>query len=262
MTLLPVSAATLATTTVDYRHEYRLRDRTHYDKLGLSTTLPNNMFIGIETKYKTGGADPKDKFYNDTVLNVVEVTFLKSYYWGKWTLSPFIQPEFNSARTEWKFGVAPWYKINDRWVIGGLYRLELTDYAHEDKCRTGGIDYCDTDRHRTANRFDIYLRNKSDRLTTTYKLVYKHADAKLYAKSTMIMSRSCSSITRSATIAPGCRTLPSAISAARRPPANASCVCAPAFSTTTVNRCSGGQPCPPRRGLALRQLAQVLENLT
>jgi hypothetical protein len=115
------------------------------------------------------------------VLNVVEVTFLKSWYWGNWTLSPFIQPEFNSSRTEWKFGVAPWYKINDRWSVGGLYRLELTDYAHDDHCRTGGIDYCDTDRHRTANRFDLYLRNKTDRLTTTYKLVYKHADAKLFA---------------------------------------------------------------------------------
>lgn len=179
--LLCSSAAALATATVDYRHEYRLRDRTHYDKLGLSTTLPDNMFLGVETKFKTGGADPKDKYYNDTVLNVVEVTFLKSYYWGNWTVSPFIQPEFNSSRTEWKFGVAPWYKFNDRWSLGGLYRLELTDYAHDDQCRTGGIDYCDTGRHRTANRFDLYLRNKSDRLTTTYKLVYKHADAKLFA---------------------------------------------------------------------------------
>jgi len=80
--LLCSSAAALATATVDYRHEYRLRDRTHYDKLGLSTTLPDNMFLGVETKFKTGGADPKDKYYNDTVLNVVEVTFLKSYYWG------------------------------------------------------------------------------------------------------------------------------------------------------------------------------------
>ncbi|MDQ0631425.1 hypothetical protein QFZ44_004001 [Pantoea agglomerans] len=105
--LLCSSAAALATATVDYRHEYRLRDRTHYDKLGLSTTLPDNMFLGVETKFKTGGADPKDKYYNDTVLNVVEVTFLKSYYWGNWTVSPFIQPEFNSSRTEWKFGVAP-----------------------------------------------------------------------------------------------------------------------------------------------------------
>jgi len=40
----------------------------------------------------------------------------------------------NSSRTEWNFGVAPWYKINDRWSVGGLYRLELTDYAHEDQC--------------------------------------------------------------------------------------------------------------------------------
>ena len=77
--------------------------------------------------------------------------------------------------------MAPGYKINDRWSVGELYRLELTDYAHEDRCRTGGIDYYDTDRHRTTNRFDLYLRNKSDRLTTTYKLVYKHADAKLFA---------------------------------------------------------------------------------
>lgn len=179
--LLCSSAAALATATVDYRHEYRLRDRTHYDKLGLSTTLPDNMFLGVETKFKTGGANPKDKYYNDTVLNVVEVTFLKSYYWGNWTVSPFIQPEFNSSRTEWKFGVAPWYKFNNRWSLGGLYRLELTDYAHDNQCRTGGIDYCDTDRHRTANRFNLYLRNKSNRLTTTYKLVYKHADAKLFA---------------------------------------------------------------------------------
>ena len=93
VTLLCTSAAALATATVDYRHEYRLRDRTHYDKLGLSTTLPDNMFLGVETKFKTGGADPKDKYYNDTVLNVVEVTFLKSYYRGNWTLSPFIQPD-------------------------------------------------------------------------------------------------------------------------------------------------------------------------
>ena len=45
--LLCSSAAALATATVDYRHEYRLRDRTHYDKLGLSTTLPDNMFLGV-----------------------------------------------------------------------------------------------------------------------------------------------------------------------------------------------------------------------
>jgi len=79
-TLLLSAATALATATVDYRHEYRLRDRTHYGKLGLSTTLPDNMFLGVETKFKTGGEDPKDKYYNDTVLNVVEVTFLKSYY--------------------------------------------------------------------------------------------------------------------------------------------------------------------------------------
>lgn len=90
----------MATTTVDYRHEYRLRDRTHYDKLDLCTALLDNRFPGVETKFKTGGADPKDKYYNDTVLNVVEVTFLKSYHWGNWTLSAFIQPEFNSVRTE------------------------------------------------------------------------------------------------------------------------------------------------------------------
>ena len=77
--------------------------------------------------------------------------------------------------------MAPWYKINDRGSVGGLYRHELTDYAHDDQCRTGGIDYCDTDRHRTANRFDLYLRNKTDGLTTTCKLVYKHVDAKLFA---------------------------------------------------------------------------------
>lgn len=76
--------------------------------------------------------------------------------------------------------MAPWYKINDRWSVGGLYRLELTDYARANQCRTGGINYCDTDRHRTANRFDL-LRNKTDRLTTPYKRVYKYADAKLFA---------------------------------------------------------------------------------
>nr|MBA2816435.1 UDP-N-acetylmuramate:L-alanyl-gamma-D-glutamyl-meso-diaminopimelate [Candidatus Pantoea persica] len=138
LTLLLGSTAARATASVDYR----LRDRTYYDKLGLSTTLPQDMFIGVGTKFKTGGTDPKDKFYNDTVLNVVEVTFLKFYHRGNWALSPFIQPEFNSARTEWIFGFAPWYKINDSWYLGGLCRLELTDYAHEEKCDTGGIDYC------------------------------------------------------------------------------------------------------------------------
>ncbi len=75
------------------------------------------MFIGVETKFKAGGADPKDKFYNDTVLNVVEVTFLKLYFWRNWTLSPFIQPEFNSALTEWKFGKRPSIKLTTSSIL-------------------------------------------------------------------------------------------------------------------------------------------------
>ncbi len=30
----------LSNVSMDYRHEYRLRDRTHYDKLTLATQLP------------------------------------------------------------------------------------------------------------------------------------------------------------------------------------------------------------------------------
>lgn len=167
--------------TIDYRHGYRLRDRTHYDKLALGASLPDNWAFNVETKFKTGGPDPKDKYYNDVVLNVVEMTLLKTFSYGNWTLSPFIQPEFSSVRTEWKFGVAPWYKINDSWSIGGLYRLELSDYAHDGQCGEAGHDYCSLDKHRTVNRFDVYFRYRWDDLTTTYKYIYMHGDDKLFA---------------------------------------------------------------------------------
>lgn len=104
--------------SMDYRHEYRTRDMTHYDKLTLSTQLPANYFFAAETKFKTGGKNVKNKYYNDTVLNAVEMTLGKKIIIGNWTVSPIIQPEFNSTRTEWKFGVSPWYKINNRWSVG------------------------------------------------------------------------------------------------------------------------------------------------
>ncbi|WP_411571067.1 oligogalacturonate-specific porin KdgM family protein [Pectobacterium cacticida] len=171
----------LRNVSMDYRHEYRLRDRTHYDKLSLATQLPNDFSFAVETKFKTGGSDPKDKYYNDTVLNAVEMTLAKKYYVGNWTITPLFQPEFNSSRTEWKVGVSPWYKINDSWSVGGLYRLELTDYAHDDRCNQAGRFYCSTDKHRTVNRVDGYLRYRWDNLSTTYKIIYKYGDAKMFS---------------------------------------------------------------------------------
>ncbi|MFE8146347.1 oligogalacturonate-specific porin KdgM family protein [Brenneria goodwinii] len=171
----------LRNVSMDYRHEYRLRDRTHYDKLTLATQLPNNYSFAVETKFKTGGANVKDKAYNDPVLNAVEMTLAKKYQFGNWTISPLFQPEFNSTRTEWKFGVSPWYKINDSWSIGGLYRLELTDYAHDGKCTTVGT-VCTTNKHRTVNRVDGYLRYSINDLTTTYKIIFQYGDENLFAK--------------------------------------------------------------------------------
>lgn len=176
-----IQAEAVKDVTVDYRHGYRLRDRTHYDKLALGANLPDNYAFIVETKFKTGGPDPKDKFYYDTVLNVVEMTLLKTFNYGNWTVSPFIQPEFSSVRTEWKFGVAPWYKINDSWSLGGLYRLELSDYAHDSQCNDVGHDNCSLDRHRTVNRFDAYFRYRLENLISTYKFIYMHGDDKLFA---------------------------------------------------------------------------------
>lgn len=167
----------LRNVSFDYRHEYRLRDRTHYDKLTLSTQLPQNFSFAVETKFKTGGSDVKDKYYQDPVLNAVEMTLAKKYSFGNWTISPLFQPEFNSTRTEWKVGISPWYKINDSWSVGGLYRLELTDYAHG----KSGCANCSGNKHRTVNRVDGYLRYNVDNLTTTYKLIYQHGDENLFA---------------------------------------------------------------------------------
>ncbi|MBS1204038.1 MAG: KdgM family transporter [Proteobacteria bacterium] len=167
----------LRNVSLDYRHEYRLRDRTHYDKLTLATQLPQDFSFAVETKFKTGGADIKDKYYEDPVLNAVEMTLAKKYSFGNWTISPLLQPEFNSTRTEWKVGISPWYKINERWSVGGLYRLELTDYAHDNS----GCANCSTNRHRTVNRVDGYLRYNIANLTTTYKLIYQHGDENLFA---------------------------------------------------------------------------------
>lgn len=168
---------TLRNVSMDYRHEYRLRDRTHYDKLTLATQLPKNFSFAVETKFKTGGFDVKDKYYTDPVLNAVEMTLARKYTVGNWTISPLFQPEFNSTRTEWKFGVSPWYKINDSWSIGGLYRLELTDYAHDDS----SCSNCSSNKHRTVNRVDCYLRYRWDDITTTYKIIYQHGDENLFA---------------------------------------------------------------------------------
>ena len=68
--------------SLDYRHEYRVRDRTHYDKLNMSAALPDNYNFAIETKYKTGGNDPQDKWYDDPVINAVELTLSKSFTFG------------------------------------------------------------------------------------------------------------------------------------------------------------------------------------
>ncbi|MDX5628235.1 MULTISPECIES: oligogalacturonate-specific porin KdgM family protein [unclassified Brenneria] len=171
----------LRNVSMDYRHEYRLRDRTHYDKLTLATQLPNDFSFAVETKFKTGGSNVKDKAYKDPVLNAVEMTLAKKYQFGNWTISPLFQPEFNSTRTEWKFGVSPWYKINDSWSVGGLYRLELTDYAHDSECTKVGT-VCTTNKHRTVNRVDGYLRYRNGDLTTTYKIIFQHGDENLFAK--------------------------------------------------------------------------------
>lgn len=167
----------LRNVSVDYRHEYRIRDRTHYDKLSLATQLPKNFSFAVENKFKMGGSDVKDKYYSDPVLNAVEMTLAKKYSFGSLTISPLFQPEFNSTRTEWKVGVSPWYKINDSWSVGGLYRLELTDYAHDNS----GCANCSTNRHRTVNRMDGYLRYNIANLTTTYKLIYQLGDENLFA---------------------------------------------------------------------------------
>lgn len=171
----------LRNVSMDYRHEYRLRDRTHYDKLTLATQLPNNFSFAVETKFKTGGSNVKDQAYKDPVLNAVEMTLAKKYQFGNWTISPLFQPEFNSTRTEWKVGVSPWYKFNDNWSAGGLYRLELTDYAHENECKKAGTA-CTTNKHRTVNRVDGYLRYRTGDLTTTYKIIFKHGDENLFNK--------------------------------------------------------------------------------
>lgn len=163
--------------SLDYRHEYRTRDRTHYDKLNMSAKLPKDFNFSIETKYKTGTKDTKDKMYSDPVLNAVELTLSKAFYFDNFKISPLIQPEFNSERTEWKFGFSPWYTINSHWAIGGLYRLELTDYANDPDCGYNGDKSCSTDKHRTVNRGDFYIRYSYDRFSTTYKFVYKHGDA-------------------------------------------------------------------------------------
>lgn len=163
--------------TMDYRHEYRLRDRTHYDKLTLAAQLPANYSFAVETKFKTGGSNARDKFYTDPVLNAVEMTLAKKYSFGNWSISPLFQPEFNSTRTEWKVGVSPWYKFNDSWSIGGLYRLELTDYAHDNNSCAN----CSSNKHRTVNRFDAYFRYNWENLTTTYKIIYMHGDEDLFA---------------------------------------------------------------------------------
>lgn len=170
----------LTKVTLDYRHQYNVRDQLHYDRLLMATTLPDNYSFAVETKFKTGGANAVDKYYQDEVLNAVEMTLAKTYRVGNWKISPLFQPEFNSTRTEWKFGVSPWYTINDHWAIGGLYRLELTDYAHDSTCNTVGV-VCTTNKHRTANRVDGYLRYSQDDWSATYKLIYTHADEKLFA---------------------------------------------------------------------------------
>lgn len=167
---------TLYNPSIDYRHEYRTRDRTHFDKLTLATKLPNNYSFAVETKFKTGGSSPQDKYYNDTVLNAVEMTLAKRYNFNKLSITPLFQPEFNSSRTEWKFGVSPWYTINENWAVGGLYRLELTDYAHDNS----GCANCSLNKHRTVNRIDGYLRYNYGDLTTTYKLIYQLGDEILF----------------------------------------------------------------------------------
>jgi len=164
--------------SIDYRHEYRTRDRNHYDKLTLATKLPDNYSFAVETKFKTGGKDTKDKYYYDPVLNAVEMTLAKKFTFGNWSISPLFQPEFNSTRTEWKFGVSPWYKVNESWSVGGLYRLELTDYAHDN----ASCANCTTNKHRTVNRVDGYIRYRWNDLSTTYKIIYMHGDERLFAK--------------------------------------------------------------------------------
>lgn len=184
LTVIPFTQASAESlinkVSFDYRHDYRARDRTHYDKLTFAAQLPENFSFAVETKFKTGGANTKDKYYNDTVLNAVEMTLAKKYQFGNLSISPLFQPEFNSTRTEWKFGVSPWYKINDSWSIGGLYRIELTDYAHDDVCNTVGT-VCTTNKHRTVNRVDGYLRYRFNDLVTTYKIIYMHGDEDLFA---------------------------------------------------------------------------------
>ncbi len=160
----------------DYRHEYRVHDRTHYDKLTFAAQLPRDFMFAVETKFKTGGSTPKDKVYRDTVLNAVEMTLAKKYTFDDLSVSLLFQPEFNSTRTEWKVGVSPWYKFNDRWSLGGLYRLEVMDFAHD----TSGCANCSTNKSRTSNRFDIYLRNRWGNLTTTYKYIHIFSDEVLY----------------------------------------------------------------------------------
>ncbi|MGR7213989.1 oligogalacturonate-specific porin KdgM family protein [Klebsiella aerogenes] len=168
--------------TFDYRHEYKTRDRTHYDRLVMAAKLPSDWSFGVETKFRSGGHDTKDKAYQDPVLNAVEMTLAKSYYIGNWKLTAiFLQPEFNSQRTEWKTGISPWYTFNDHWAMGGLYRLELTDYAHDDDCISNGDTYCSTGKHKTVNRTDWYLRYTNGRFATTYKFIYKHGDKIMFA---------------------------------------------------------------------------------
>lgn len=166
--------------SLDYRHEYRVRDRTHYDKLNMSAALPGNYNFAIETKYKTGGDDPQDKWYDDPVINAVELTLSKSFTFGNFKIAPLIQPEFNSERTEWKFGFVPWYTFNENWAVGGMYRFEMTDYANDPDCGYNGDKSCSTNKHRTVNRGDLYLRYTLDRFSTTYKFIYKHGDEILW----------------------------------------------------------------------------------
>lgn len=170
----------LTNVSFDYRHEYRVRDRTHFDRLLFSTTLPANYSFSADVKFKTGGSNPVDKYYQDEVLNAVEMTLAKTYQVGNWKIIPLIQPEFNSSRTEWKFGVSPWYTINEHWSIGGLYRLELTDYAHDSVCDTVGV-VCTTNRHRTVNRVDGYFSYSQDDWQLVYKIIYQHGDEDLFA---------------------------------------------------------------------------------
>ncbi|MEI6859465.1 MAG: oligogalacturonate-specific porin KdgM family protein [Shewanella sp.] len=160
-TTISLFTSSAFSTSLDFRHEYKVGSKQHASRVKMSHSFENNLSVGLETKFK--GAE--GKFMSEMQTNGTEIGInYKQKINNEWTLALGMPIEFGLSGDTYKPQIRLTYapKYIDSLSISGRYRMDIKPGEDESRLR---------------HRYTVNLGYKIDNWRFGYEGNYYYADS-------------------------------------------------------------------------------------